>query len=502
MTSPAFELRNIGKSFPGVTALEGVSLAVRPGGAHALIGENGAGKSTLLKILSANERADVGDILIDGREVILTDPRSAREAGIAMIHQELQLVPHMTVAQNLFLGAVPTRFGLTDHRTMFRRARDVLAGMNSTIDVRATVHNLSVADKQMVEIARAFLWNARIIAMDEPTSALTEKEFESLEILIRQLRAKGTAIVYVSHKLDEVSRVCETGTVLRDGHVIDTIQLAEHTQASIISLMVGRKLDFSKSATRTAGPTLLEAKKLSSRHRVRNVSVDVRRGEVLGIAGLVGAGRTEFVRLLAGVDRPDAGDLILNGKKVRFRTRSAAARMRIGLVPEDRKKEALIPARSIAANVALPVFARFAPIGLLDRRTLGRKVNEMLKNVALRPMQPHREIKKFSGGNQQKAIIARWLLADCDLFILDEPTRGIDVRAKQEVYDLIDALAAEGKAVVVVSSELPEVIRLSDRVLVMREGTASGLLAAEEISESSILALAMPTGAGKSVHGR
>jgi ribose transport system ATP-binding protein len=208
------------------------------------------------------------------------------------------------------------------------------------------------------------------------------------------------------------------------------------------------------------------------------------------------------VRLLAGVDRPDAGDLILNGKKVRFRTRSAAARMRIGLVPEDRKKEALIPARSIAANVALPVFARFAPIGLLDRRTLSRKVNEMLKNVALRPMQPHREIKKFSGGNQQKAIIARWLLADCDLFILDEPTRGIDVRAKQEVYDLIDALAAEGKAVVVVSSELPEVIRLSDRVLVMREGTASGLLAAEEISESSILALAMPTGAGKSVHGR
>lgn len=493
MSSLAFELRHISKTYPGITALADVSLAVQPGGAHALIGENGAGKSTLLKILSANERADSGEMLIDGKAVNLTTPRSAREAGIAMVHQELQLVPHMTVAQNLFLGAVPTRFGgLTDWRRMNLRAREALSSMRSSIDVRSTIQDLSVADKQMVEIARAFLWRARIIALDEPTSALTEKEFASLEALIGRLRANGTAIVYVSHKLDEVARLCETGTVLRDGRVIDTIRLAEHNQSSIIAMMVGRKLDFTKSPARQAGSVLMQGQGLCWRDRVRDVSLDIYRGEVLGIAGLVGAGRTELVRLLAGVERPNAGKLILNGRGVRFGSRSVAARMKIGFVPEDRKKEALIPARSMADNVALPVLSRFTRAGILRRRNLQREVHSVLTKVALRPMQPSREIKKFSGGNQQKGIIARCLLAECDLIILDEPTRGIDIGAKQEVYDLIDTLAAAGKAVVVVSSELPEVIRLSDRVMVMREGMTSGVLKGDEINESRILALAVP----------
>jgi ribose transport system ATP-binding protein len=496
-SSTILELRHIDKSFPGVAALRDVSLSVSRGKAHALIGENGAGKSTLLKILAGNQPPDNGEVIIDGAAVRLDTPKAARLAGIAMIHQELQLVPHMSVAQNMFLGIAPVRHGfVTDRAGMEERSRAALAELHADIDVRRRIVDLSIAQRQLVEIARALLGNARIIAMDEPTSALTDKEFEALESLIGRIRARGVAVIYVSHKLEELARVCETATILRDGRVIAEIKMAERTQGEIIALMVGRSLEFRKAGRRTPGGVVLEARGLSWKGRVRDVSVSVRRGEVLGIAGLVGAGRTEFIRLLAGVERPDAGSILMDGSPVAFRTRAAAARLGIGLVPEDRKKEGIVPLRTILANVSLPILGRLARLGVLPQAQMRAKASEFLKRVALRPMQVDREIRNFSGGNQQKAIIARWLMADCKVFLLDEPTRGIDVGAKQEIYDLIDALADAGKAVVVVSSELPEIIRLSDRVMVICEGANAAVLDAVDLSESQILAFAVPSGAG------
>ncbi len=500
MQSPiVLELRHIHKSFTGVTALNDVSLNVVRGGAHALIGENGAGKSTLLKILAGTQQADKGEILVGGEKVKLDTPKSARAAGIAMIHQELQLVPYMTVAQNMFLGAPPAHFGIVTNRArMEEQSRAALAELYADIDVRSRVSELSVAKRQLVEIARALLANARIIAMDEPTSALTDKEFGALEALIAEIRAKGVSIIYVSHKLEEVARVCETATILRDGRVIADITMSQRTQSEIISLMVGRQLEFRKSACRRAGEVILEARRLSWKDRVREVSVTVRRGEVLGVAGLVGAGRTELIRLLAGVERPTGGEILMNGKLVNFTTRSAAARCGIGLVPEDRKKEGIIPLRSVVANVSLSVLGRMARLGVQPQSRIRAETSRILASVAFRPMLIDREIRKFSGGNQQKAIIARWLMAESEVFLLDEPTRGIDVGAKQEVYDLIDSLADAGKAVVVVSSELPEIIRLSDRVLVIREGASAAVLEASELTEAKILEFAVPTGAGSS----
>ena len=492
-------LRHIDKSFPGVAALRDVSLQVGRGDAHALIGENGAGKSTLLKILAGNQLADRGDIVVDGEVVKLDTPKAARLAGIAMIHQELQLVPHMNVAQNMFLGIPLAHFRcIANRRRMEERSAAALAELRANIGVRQRIVDLSIAQRQLVEIARALLQNARIIAMDEPTSALTEKEFAALDSLIRRIRERGVAVIYVSHKLEEVAKVCETATILRDGRVIADIRMAERSQSEIISLMVGRDLEFRKNARRTAGEVVLEARNLSWRNRVRDVSVSVRRGEVLGIAGLVGAGRTEIVRLLAGVEKPDAGTIRLRGAQTHFGSRASAARKGIGLVPEDRKREGIIPFRSVTANVSLSVLRRFARFGILSLARIRAESTNILKRVALRPMQIDREIRKFSGGNQQKAIIARWLMADCDVIILDEPTRGIDVGAKQEIYDLIDALARAGKAIVVVSSELPEIIRLSDRVMVVRQGRNAAVLDAAELSEKRILEFAVPAGSGGS----
>jgi ribose transport system ATP-binding protein len=489
------ELRHIDKSFPGVAALRDVCLKIGQRAAHALIGENGAGKSTLLKILAGNLSADRGDIIVDGTTVKLETPKAARRVGIAMIHQELQLVPHMTVAQNMFLGIAPSYFGcLVDRRRMEERSRGALAELRADIDVRRRIIDLSIAQRQLVEIARALLQNARVIAMDEPTSALTEKEFGALESLVHRVRERGVAVIYVSHKLEEVARICETATILRDGCLVADIRMSDCSLSEIIALMVGRDIEFRKHARRKAGEVLLEARNLRWRNRVRNASVSIRRGEVLGIAGLVGAGRSEIVRLLAGVEKPNAGTIHLRGETTTFKSRASAARRGIGLVPEDRKREGIIPLRSVAANVTLSVLRKFARLGVLSRSRIRTDSFEFLSRVGLRPMQIDREIRKFSGGNQQKTIIARWLMADCDVIILDEPTRGIDVGAKQEVYDLIDALAEAGRAIVVVSSELPEIIRLSDRVMVVREGRDAGVLEAAELTESRILELAVSVG--------
>ena len=489
----ALEFRAVSKSFPGVRALASVSLSVEPGEIHALLGENGAGKSTLLKILNGLIRPDEGEILIDGAPIQIDGPKAARAAGIAMIHQELQLVPEMDVAQNLFLGVVPRRFGvLTDRARMRREARLVLSHLGATIDVERKVRDLSVAQRQLIEIARALLWDARIVAMDEPTSALSPQEFEALVLIIGELTRRGVAVIYVSHKLDEVFRLCRKATILRDGVLVGEIELGGRQEHEVVSLMVGRRFQLPPRTARAAGTPIIAADGLTWRDRVRGVSLEVRRGEILGIAGLIGAGRTELVRLLAGLERPDGGEIRLRGQPVRLRSGAAASRAGIGLVPEDRKKEGIIPLRPVVANVSLPMLRKATRAGLVRHRWLRRAVARLSEDVQLRPADIDRPIGLFSGGNQQKAIICRWLLADVDVLIFDEPTRGIDIGARHEIYLLIERLADSGKAIIVVSSELPEIIRISDRVLVMREGRLTAELAQSQLTEQAILRHAVP----------
>jgi len=484
----ALELRSVSKSWPGVRALSNVSLRAAPGQVHALLGENGAGKSTLLKILNGLVRPDGGEILIGGETVQINSPKSARAAGLAMIHQELQLVPEMDVSQNMFLGVPPKRFRvMTDKPTMRREARRVLAQLGADFDVGRRVKELSVAQRQLVEIARALLWDARIIAMDEPTSALSPQEFEALVTVIDGITRRGVAVIYVSHKLDEVFRLCKSATILRDGTLIGEFLLAGMSERETVSLMVGRSLDLPPRLARTGSTPVLEATDLAWRDRVRGVSLTARRGEILGIASLIGAGRTELVRLLAGLERPDSGEIRLRGRTVRFRTAAAAVRAGIGLAPEDRKKEGIIPLRPVSANVALPVLRHCQRAGFVLRERLRRSIRKLTQDVQLRPPDIERPIGLFSGGNQQKAIICRWLLADSEVLIFDEPTRGIDIGAKHEIYLLIEQLADRGKTIIVVFSELPEIIRISDRVLVMREGRIVAELPHGQLSEQVIL---------------
>lgn len=491
----AIELKDIAKSFPGVAALRGVSLAVAPGEVHALLGENGAGKSTLLKILAGVQRADSGAILIDGRLHPIHTPRDAQAAGIALIHQELQLVPELDVAQNMFLGRVLRHRGVfADRRRMRARARAALRRLGVDIDVRTKVKDLSVAQKQLVEIGRALLWDAKAIAMDEPTSALTPQEFEGLVKIIQDVSAQGVAIIYVSHKLGEVARLCTSGTVLRDGQVVGTVRPGEVPQSRLVQLMVGRDITPTHASVRAFGDEVLRAEGLVWRNMVRGVSLTARRGEILCIGGLVGAGRTELVRLLAGAAKPESGVISWKGKPVRFRSPREAIRAGIGLAPEDRKREAIIPIRPVLINVALPILGRLSVLGIINRRATYAVVGDLVRRMNLRPPSLDREIRLLSGGNQQKAVISRLLAADIDLMIFDEPTRGIDVGAKQEIYSLIETLAHAGKSIIVVSSELPEILRLADRVLVMRAGQIGAELRRDELTEEVILYHAIPEG--------
>ncbi len=490
MSEFLLELNHIAKAFLGVRALKGVSLQLRPGEALALVGENGAGKSTLLKILSGVQPADSGDLLVDGAPVRITDPKAAQRLGVAMIHQELQQVPEMTVTQNLFLGAPERRAGgLWLHRArMETEAREVLARLDASIDPRSPVKRLSVAQRQVVEIGRALLRRARIVAMDEPTSSLSPTEFLRLKEIIRLLQRDGVGVIYVSHKLDEVREVCSRATVLRDGALVGTVELADTPNDELVRMMVGRALEAETHTSHVRpGETVLQAEGLRWRDAVRDASFELRRGEILGVAGLIGSGRTELMRLIAGLERPDAGTLTIHGRPRRLRSRRQGIRAGVGLVPEDRKREALVPLRPVFLNVGLPRLNRFTRFSFLRSGRLRQAVERLTGSVHLRPPDVRRSIRFFSGGNQQKAIICRWLLADSDILILDEPTRGVDVGAKAEIYRLMENLAAEGRSIIAVSSELPEVLRVSDRVLVMRAGAAPVMLPREGLTEEAIM---------------
>ncbi len=485
----AIAVNGLVKNFPGVKALNDVGFVVRAGEVHALLGENGAGKSTLLKILSGVYRADAGTIEIDGKPVELTSPKAARLAGIAMIHQELQQVPELDVAQNMFLGAPITNAGVFTNKTRMREmARAVLAHLDPSIDVTAKIKTLRVAQRQIVEIAKALLSDAKVIAMDEPTSSLTPREFESLALIIEGLAARGVAVIYVSHKLEEVFRIASIATVLRDGRKVGIADIKSTTEPQLVAMMVGRDLESHPHQSHIQHDAIaLEVRGLSRGTAVKNVSFQLRKGEVLGIAGLVGAGRTELVRLIAGVDKATSGEIRVHGAVMNFANPREAIAKGIALLPEERKKDGIIPLRSVVSNIALPRFSFLTRLGLVKTKELRVTVDQLSKSVSLRPHDIDRQIRLFSGGNQQKAIICRWLMAKSEILIFDEPTRGIDVGAKSEIYRLIDRLAEGGCAIIVVSSELPEIIRLADNVLVMRRGAAEAILPRSEISEQTIL---------------
>ncbi|HEX3314027.1 MAG TPA: sugar ABC transporter ATP-binding protein [Gemmataceae bacterium] len=495
MTAPAplLEMRGIVRSFPGVLALRGVDLTLRRGEVLALLGENGAGKSTLMKILGGAYRADAGTIAVDGVERDFRSPLDSRRAGIAVIHQEFNLVPGLTAVDNIFLGQETTRAGFLAGKQERRRAVDVFRRLDVDIDLAAPCKNLTTAQQQLVEIARALAFDARILVMDEPTAALTAHEVDRLFAIIAELKKQGIGIIYISHRLDEIFALADRVTVLRDGANVGERSLDRITRNEMVEMMVGRELtgEFPARSVAIGGPRL-EVTGLRRGRAVRDVSFAVRRGEILALTGLVGAGRTETVRLIFGADRRDAGEIRLDGKLLAIRSPRDAVAAGIGLLPEDRKRQGLALGHSVRANFGLPNLGRMSTFGFVRR---GRERRELRGYVdALKIKIPGQEQRAgyLSGGNQQKVVLAKWLARRCDVLIFDEPTRGIDVGAKYEIYVLMNELAAQGKAIVMISSEMPEVLGMADRIVVMHEGRVTGQIDdARRADPEEIMKLAM-----------
>jgi len=479
------ELHGIDKSFAGFPALKDVSFDVRAGEVHALLGENGAGKSTLIRIISGVHTPDRGEVRIGGEVVRLSSPRDARRRGIATVYQELLLFPELSVAENIFLGNAPrTRWGSIDWAAMRAKARVLLEELDSRdLDVDAKVGGLSVASRQRVEIAKALSQNPRVLVMDEPTTSLAEGDVARLMAIVRRLRERGVGIVYVSHRLREIFALADRVTVLRDGACIGTRPIAEVTQASLISMMVGRSIDqlFPK-VDAPRGRTLLELKNLSYRRAVRDVSLTVRQGEILGIAGLVGSGRTELALTVFGITPATSGKILVDGKPVVIDSPRAARDLGIAYIPEDRGLQGLIRAQTLRENVSLPVLDRISSATIVDRRGEQRRACEAIDRFGIRARGTEQIARQLSGGNQQKVVVAKWLGTEPRILIMDEPTRGIDVGAKAEIHALMGKLAQQSLGIIMISSELPEVLGMADRVLVMSGGR---IVAAFERAEAT-----------------
>ena len=493
--SALIEVEGVSKSFPGVRALSNVHFELMPGEVHALMGENGAGKSTLMKILAGVYTKDGGKILLEGREVAFANPREAQAAGVGIIHQELQLMNHLTVAQNIFIGREPKRaFGLLlDEDRLNREAAALLTHLNLALDPRTVVDDLTVAKQQMVEIAKSFSHNSRVLIMDEPTAALNNAEIAELFKMIRDFKSRGVGIIYISHKIDELKQISDRVTVLRDGEYVGTVPTVATSIETIISMMVGRTLtDVARDATRKPRDEVaLEVKGLNCGVLVKNVSFSLRRGEILGFAGLMGAGRTEVARAIFGADRLQSGEILVRGKKIVVRTPKGAVSAGIGYLSEDRKRFGLAVGMDVASNVVMANLARFLSFGFfLRERAIFAEAEKFVKLLGIRTPSLTQEVRLLSGGNQQKVVVAKWLARDCDVLFFDEPTRGIDVGAKAEIYKLLRELAGEGKAIVMISSEMPEILRMSDRIVVMCEGRITGELMPEEATQERIMQLA------------
>ena len=459
-----------------------------------LLGENGAGKSTLMKILSGACARDGGDILIDGRPVELHGPRDAQALGISTIYQEFTLVPHLSAAENIYLGREPvgrTGIGIIDRRRLRDDAARMLNALGTRIDLSAEVRTLGVAEQQMVEVAKALSIDARILIMDEPTSALTDAEIAQLFAAIERLTARGVAVIYISHRMDELSKVGHRATVMRDGRTIATRTLPTPV-AELVRLMVDRDVsDHYPASTRTRGAEILRVEALSRRPRLQDVSFSLCRGEILGIAGLLGAGRTELARVIAGADRADAGRIILDGRVLSVRGPADAIRSGIGLAPEDRKRHGLVLGQSVAANLSLPQLPSLCRAGVVDRRREAPLVAHWIREMRIKTPGPSARALTLSGGNQQKVVLGKWLASGARVLIVDEPTRGIDVAAKMEIYHLLDRLAGEGAGIIMISSDLPEVLGMSDRILVMHQGRVQATLDRAEATQQRVLHAAL-----------
>lgn len=491
MSESILEVRNISKSFPGVKALDDFSFKVRKGEVHALVGENGAGKSTMMKILNGNYKKDAGVIVIDGEEVQINNPNDAKKYGISIIFQELNLVSLLSVAENIFIGRLPKKRGMVDWKKLYEDTRKALGRIGYDIDPRTLVGTLSVAQRQMLEIARALSFEStKIILMDEPTATLTTQECGVLFDAVRSLRQQGISVIFISHKLEELYEICDTITVIRDGRVIDTVPIGDVTKDEITAMMVGREISniFPKrSDTCICEREVLRVEGLHHKGAYRGISFSLREGEVLGLAGLVGAGRTEIARAIFGIDYRDGGDVYVDGQLLKIKDPADAIKHGICYLSEDRKLEGLMGSLGVMLNISAANLDKVTSNGLLNRAKEAQNADAMVQALRIKTPTLHQRVFNLSGGNMQKVVLAKWLNTDVKVFIFDEPTRGIDVGAKYEIYQLINDLVEGGKSVIMISSELPEIMGMCDRILVIRAGEISGEFVTSEMTANDFI---------------
>ncbi|MFT4399086.1 ribose ABC transporter ATP-binding protein RbsA [Bacillus sp. SW14] len=486
------EMKDIQKAFGKNQVLSGVSFQLVPGEVHALMGENGAGKSTLMNILTGLHRSDQGQIRINGNEMYFSNPKEAEQHGIAFIHQELNIWPEMTVLENLFIGKeIVSKLGVLQTRKMKALAKEQFDKLSVSLSLDQEAGECSVGQQQMVEIAKALMTNAEVIIMDEPTAALTEREISKLFEVITALKKNGVSIVYISHRMEEIFAICDRITIMRDGKTVDTTNISETDFDEVVKKMVGRELTerYPKRAP-SLGDNIFEVKNASVKGRFEDVSFSVRSGEIVGISGLMGAGRTEIMRALFGVDRLDSGEIWIAGKKTVIKNPQDAVKKGLGFITENRKDEGLLLDTSIRENIALPNLSSFSPKGLIDHKREAEFVDLLIKRLTIKTASPETHARHLSGGNQQKVVIAKWIGIGPKVLILDEPTRGVDVGAKREIYSLMNELTERGVAIIMVSSELPEILGMSDRVIVVHEGRISGEIHAQEATQERIMTLA------------
>jgi len=489
MSDCILQLQNISKNFPGVKALNNVNFDLRRGEVHALCGENGAGKSTLIKIITGALEPTDGQIIFDGNIVTKNDPTKSINSGIFTIYQELNLLPAMSVMDNMFMGKEIAHNGLLRKKEMLQACKDVIGELGVEINPKSLIRDLSVAYQQLVEIAKVLLEDSKVLIMDEPTAPLTENETEVLFRIIDKLKEKGVSIIYISHKLDEIFRLSDRTTVLRDGEHIKTMDTCDVTKEELIRLMIGRELgDQYPMRTPEIGAPLLQVTGLTN-HRVRDISLTLKKGEILGVAGLVGSGRTEMARAVFGADKKQSGTIALNGTEITVKSPQDAIRQGIGLIPEDRKHQGLLLGQTIRMNMTFGSLRNDKHL-LINKKKETTFCKELWNKLNIRGASLMQKVASLSGGNQQKVVLAKWLATECDILIFDEPTRGIDVGAKREIYTLMNQLSGEGKSVLMISSEMPELIGMSDRIIVFREGELVGELTGDDISQENILKLA------------
>ena len=483
-------MKGIDKSFPGVHALDHVDLEVRKGEVHALMGENGAGKSTLMKVLTGIYHKDAGTITYEGKEVEFTNPREAQDAGIVIVHQELNMMGHLTVAQNIFIGREYMNGKLIDDKKMNEEAKKLFDQLGINIDPKETMSRLTVGKQQMCEIAKAISHDAKVIIFDEPSAALTEAEIEELFKIIRDLRDKQMGIIYISHRMDEIKVITDRVTVMRDGGYVGTLITKDSTKDDIINMMVGRVIyEDPKTESQVApdAPVVLKVEHLNAGRMVKDVSFELHKGEILGFSGLMGAGRTETARALFGADPKDSGDIYVNGQKVDIKTPQDAVKCGIGYLSEDRKRFGIVVDKTVAENSTMATMENFMKGIFIDKKKEKDVAQEYVEALKTKTPSVDQLVVNLSGGNQQKVVIAKWLVRNCDILIFDEPTRGIDVGAKSEIYHLMNELVAEGKSIIMISSEMTEILRMSDRIVVMCEGRKTGELGIEEATQERIM---------------